>query len=55
MIQNRYRKAGFVPNVVQRSNDLNTIQSMLALGVESVAAWNKNNQNPLLEKFISII
>lgn len=87
MIQNRYREAGFIPNIVQRSNDLNTIQSMVAsdMGVcvlpsfcisdtmvenniavvpiyeeeekriEVVAAWNKNNTNPALKKFISII
>jgi len=86
MIQNRYREAGFVPNVVQRSNDLNTIESMVAsnMGVsilpsfcvidtmiendiaivpinevqdriEVVVVWNKNNTNPALEKFISII
>lgn len=86
MIQNRYREAGFVPNIVQRSNDLNTIQSMVAsdMGIsilpsfcisdatidhnisavpikenkkriEVVAAWNKNNTNPALEKFLSII
>ncbi len=30
MIQNRYREAGFVPNVVQRSNNLNTIESLVA-------------------------
>ena len=86
MVQNRYREAGFVPNVVQRSNNLNTIQSMVAsnMGVsilpsfcildtmiqddiavvpikekkdriEVVVIWNKNNTNPALEKFISII
>ena len=86
MIQNRYREAGFVPNVVQRSNDLNTIESMVSsnMGVsilpsfcvidtmmknniaivpinevkdriEVVVVWNKNNKNPALEKFISII
>lgn len=86
MIQNRYREAGFVPNVVQRCNDLNTILLMVAsnMGVaivpsfcvtdtmtqnnvsiipinddkeriEVVAIWDKNNTNPALEKFISII
>ncbi len=86
MIQDRYREAGFVPNVVQRSNDLNTIESLVAsnMGVsilpsfcavgnmiehdisivpikevqnriEVVVVWNKNNTNPALEKFISII
>lgn len=35
MIQNRYRKAGFRPNITQRCNDLNTILSLIAsnLGV----------------------
>lgn len=86
MIQNRYREAGFVPNVVQRSNDLNTIESLVASNmgisispsfcvvdtmikqdiaivpinevqnrIEVVVVWNKNNTNPALEKFISII
>lgn len=86
MIQNRYREAGFVPNIVQRSNDLNTIESMVASNmgisilpsffvidsmmknsiaiapinevkdrIEVVVVWNKNNKNPALEKFISII
>lgn len=86
MIQNRYSEAGFVPNIVQRSNDLNIIESMVAsnMGVsilpsfcvidtiiksnisvipineindriEVVVVWNKNNKNPALEKFISII
>lgn len=86
MIQNRYREAGFVPNVVQRSNDLNTIESIVACNmgvsilpsfcvidtmiehdiaivpinevqdrIEVVVVWNKNNTNPGLEKFISII
>lgn len=86
MIQNKYREAGFVPNIVQRSNDLNMIESMVAsdMGVsilpsfciletmiesnisvvpindtqnriEVVIVWNKNNTNPALEKFISII
>ncbi|MCC0637733.1 MULTISPECIES: LysR family transcriptional regulator [unclassified Clostridioides] len=86
MIQNRYREAGFVPNVVQRSNDFNTIESLVASNmgisilpsfcvvdtmikqdiaivpinevqnrIEVVVVWNKNNTNPALEKFISII
>lgn len=86
MIQNRYREAGFVPNVVQRSNDISTILLMVAshMGIsilpsfcvaramlesnvavvpidedkkriEVVAAWNKSNFNPALEKFISTI
>lgn len=35
MIQNRYRKAGFKPNITQRCNDLNTILSLISsnLGV----------------------
>lgn len=86
MIQNKYREAGFVPNIVQRSNDLNMIESMVesSMGIsilpsfcildtmtkgnisvvpindtqnriEVVVVWNKNNTNPALEKFISII
>lgn len=86
MIQNRYREAGFVPNVVQRSNNLNTIESLVASNmgisilpsfcvtdtmlerdiaivpinevqnrIEVVVVWNKNNTNPALEKFISIM
>lgn len=86
MVQNRYREAGFVPNIVQRCNDFNTIMSMVAskLGIaiqpsfivtsnesngnisvvplngdqgriEVVAVWNKNNVNPALEKFTSIL
>lgn len=30
MIKNRYREEGFVPNIVQRSNDISTIKSMVA-------------------------
>lgn len=30
MIQNRYRKAGFKPNITQRCNDLNTILSLIS-------------------------
>lgn len=86
MVQNRYREAGFIPNVVQRCNDFSTIQLMVEseIGIsiipsfcikestlndnisivpikddgnriEIVAAWNKNNMNPALKKFISII
>lgn len=33
MVQNRYREAGFVPNIVQRSNDLNMIKSMVASNI----------------------
>ena len=51
MIQNRYREAGFVPNIVQRCNDFNTILSMVAsnMGVaiqpSFILANNENKEN----------
>lgn len=33
MVQERYKEAGFVPNIVQRTNDFDTIQFMVASGI----------------------
>lgn len=33
MVQNTYRKAGFVPNIIQRCNDFNTILLMVASNI----------------------
>ncbi|MGM9532153.1 LysR family transcriptional regulator [Intestinibacter sp.] len=85
MVQDRYEKSGFIPNIVQRCNDLSTIESMVEANmgvsilpsfcinensskniraipikdtedeVEVVAIWNKDNTNPALKKFISML
>ncbi len=86
MVQDRYREAGFIPHVVQRCNDFNTIVLMVAANmgvallpsfaiskpylletvrvvpiagdterIEVVAAYHKNNTNPALERFLSIL
>ncbi len=85
MVQDMYSKAGFVPTIVQRSNDMSTIESMVAANIgvsilpsfcvpqnpekeisivpingttnriDVIVIWNKDNTNPALNKFISII
>ncbi len=84
MVQEMYRKAGFIPTIVQRSNSMSTIESMVAaeIGVailpsfcptentqgisiipvndttdriDVIAIWKKENPNPALSKFISLL
>lgn len=55
MIQNRYRKAGFKPNITQRCNDLNTILLLISsnLGVAILPSFVVNQSD--LENNISMV
>ncbi|HFQ7466463.1 LysR family transcriptional regulator substrate-binding protein [Clostridioides difficile] len=55
MIQNRYREAGFVPNVVQRSNNLNTIESLVSsnMGISILPSFCVTDT--MIERDIAIV
>lgn len=55
MIQNRYREAGFVPNIVQRCNDINTIISMVASNMGIALLPSFCNSSALMERNISVV